>query len=78
MNIVYTKHLLESIKLRNIDKKLVDTCIFNPDKILPGNNNKKIYLKDMGINYLKVIVAQEVNNFVIITAYWFAKTRLKV
>lgn len=50
----------------------------NPDLILPGNNNKKIYLKDMGVNYLKVIVAKEKKDLTVITAYWFAKARLKV
>ena len=39
--------------------------------------SKKAYLKDMGKNYLKVIIVEEEGSLVILTAYWFAKTRLK-
>ncbi len=52
MGIIYTKHLEESISLRDINKA--------------------------GVNYLKVIVAEEGFDIVVITAYWFAKARLKV
>ena len=31
----------------------------------------------MGKNYLKAIIVEEEGNLVILTAYWFAKTRLK-
>jgi hypothetical protein len=78
VGIKHTKHLFESIELRKIDKKSVDICVMSPDLVLPGNNGKKIYLKDMGVNYLKVIVAKEKKDLIVITAYWFAKTRLKV
>lgn len=78
MNIVYTKHLLESIHLRNIKKELVTICVNKPDKVLPATGNKNAYLKDFGVNYLKVIVAEENSKLIVITAYWFAKARLKV
>lgn len=77
MGIIYTKHLEESISLRGIDKNFVDICVKSPDKILPAFENKKAYFKDFGVNYLKVIIVEEGFDLVVITAYWFAKTRLK-
>lgn len=77
MPIIYTKHLIESIDLRNIKKDFVVICVSKPDKILQATGNKKAYFKDFGVNYLKVIVVEEGFDLVVITAYWFAKTRLK-
>ena len=77
MKIIYTKHLREEIKLRRISKEKVEACIQNPDLIQPAKAGKKAYLKDLGTNYLKVIVSQETDSNVAITAYWIAKSRVK-
>lgn len=70
MAIIYTKHAKEMLLLRNIKKKLADECASSPDYILPGEYNRKIYLKDFGVNYLKLIVSEEGKNIVVITVHW--------
>ena len=77
MEIVYTKHASEMLALRKIRKTFVAKCVRKPDNILPAREGKKIYLKDFGTNYLKVVVAEEENSLVIITLHWLAKKRLK-
>ena len=63
--------------VRNIKKELANKCVANPDQILIGEGSKKIYLKDFGVNYLKLIVSEENKNKVIITVHWVAKKRFK-
>lgn len=65
------------LRLRRIKQELAEKCVKNPDQVLPAQENKKIYLKDFGTNFLKLIVAEEADNKVIITAYWLAKNRVK-
>lgn len=77
MKIIYTKHAEEMLKFRNIERSLVNECIDKPDQILPARDGKKIYLKDFGTNYLKVIVDEEENYIVVVTLYWLAKKRIK-
>ena len=69
---------MESITLRGIKKELVEMCVNKPDIKFSATGNKKAYLKDFGVNYLKIIVSEENFDIVVITAYWFAKSRLKV
>ena len=49
----------------------------HPTKIVDVKDGKRVYLKDFGVNYLKVIVSNEKDAFVVITLYWFAKHRVK-
>lgn len=74
--IIYTKHAKEMLEFRNIKKDFIEKCINNPDKILEGNKNKQIYLKDFGKNYLKIIVSSE-KEIVVITCYWIHYGRIK-
>lgn len=76
MAIIYTKHAKEMLILRGIKQELANQCATNPDHILPTEKDKKIYLKDFGINYLKLVVAEDVNNKIIITVHWLAKKRV--
>ncbi|MBI2314805.1 DUF4258 domain-containing protein [Candidatus Daviesbacteria bacterium] len=75
--IIYTKHAKEMLLVRSIDKKLVDKCAVNPDHVLPGDYERKIYLTDFGVNYLKLVVSEEGKNIVIITVHWLDKKRVK-
>lgn len=75
MNILFTKHAKDMLELRGIKEDLILKCLKNPDKITPSKFGKKIYLKDMGKNYLKLIVSEEENKLVVITLYWLAKSR---
>ena len=77
MAIIYTKHAKEMLLHRGIKQKLANDNANNPDKILPGNNDKKIYLKDFGKNFLKLVVAEEGENKIIITVHWLAKKRVR-
>lgn len=77
MKIIYTQRVEEMLKFRNITKLLVNACVRKPDQILEAREGKKIYLKDLGNNYLKVVVAQEEKQTIVITTYWLAKKRLK-
>lgn len=62
---------------RKIQKKQVTECIGNPDAIFSTRENKKIYLKDFGNNFLKLIVAEEGEDRIIVTLHWLAKKRVK-
>ena len=75
--IVFTKHAEEMLAVRGIDKKLVESCLLQPFKIVPARENNRAYLKDFNTNSLKVIVAEEQEALVVITVYWFAKNRAK-
>lgn len=77
MAIIYTKHAKEMLSHRSIKHELADECVNSPDKILPGNNGKKIYLKDFGKNFLKLVVSEERKNKIIITVHWLAKKRVR-
>ena len=77
MAIIYTKHAKEMLLHRGIKQELADDCANSPDKILSGEDDKKIYLKDFGKNFLKLVVSEEDGDKVIITVHWLVKKRLK-
>ena len=77
MKIVYTRHAQEMMIMRGISSSLVEECVQNPDKTMLGRNGKVLYLKDLGKNYLKVIVKQEDSTFLVITFHWLEKRRVK-
>lgn len=64
--------------VRDIKKELADDCANDPDHILPGDYDRKIYLKDFGVNYLKLVVSEESKDQVIITIHWVDKRRIKL
>lgn len=78
MKIIYTKHAEEMLAFRRLGKELVKKCVENPSKILPAKEGRKVYLKDLGKNFLKVVVSEEERTTVIITAYWIAKEQVKM
>lgn len=77
MKIVYTKHAQEMLVFRNVTKRLVDQCVKSPNIIKSARENKLVYLKDCGVNYLKIVVSKEENRLIIITLHWLAKQRVK-
>lgn len=77
MVIIYTKHALEMLVLRKLKKELADKCAKNPDKVLSAKEGKKMYLKDFGKNYLKLIISEEREQLIIVTLYWLAKKRVE-
>ncbi len=77
MKISFTKHAKEMLLQRKIEEAKVIKCINEPDKVLDPKDNKNIFIKDFGKNFLKVIVAIEGESYTVITLYWLAKKRLK-
>lgn len=77
MAIKYTKHAKEMLILRKIQKKLADETANNPDEISSTRDGKKIYLKDLGKNYLMLVVSEELGDKIIVTLHWLAKGRVK-
>lgn len=78
VKIIYTKHAEDMLIFRKISKELVQECLKSPDETLSAREGKKIYLKDLGRNYLKLVVAQEKDYIIVITAHWLAKKRVKM
>lgn len=77
MKIVYTKHAKEIIAIRSLKRSYIRSCLMKPDMVVDAREGKQAFLKDLGVNYLKVIAKQENNDLVVITAYWIEKHRLK-
>lgn len=75
MAIKYTKHAKEMLALRGIDQKLSDSTVNNPDKIIPTRDGNKIYLKNLGKNYLMLVVAEEMDDRIVVTVHWLDKKR---
>ncbi len=74
--IVFTKHAEEMLSVRGIHKDMITSCLMHPTKIADAKDGKRAYLRDLGVNYLKVIVSDEKDAFVVITLYWVAKQRV--
>lgn len=77
MAIIYSLHAREMLKHRQIKQALVKKCISDPDYILPTKESRKIYLKDFGINFLKLVLVEEGDDKIIITVFWIAKRRIR-
>jgi len=73
----YTKHAKEMLIFRGIKQDMADETVNSPDEITLGKNDKKIYLKDFGKNYLMLVVAEEFNDKIVVTVHWLAKERVK-
>lgn len=65
------------LALRNIKKKQVEETIKTTDNRTEGYENKIVLYKNFGNNYLKVVIAKEGNEVVVITNHWIAKKRIK-
>lgn len=77
MAIKYTKHAEEMLILRGIKKELANETVDKPDEILSAKEGKKTYLKDLGKNYLMLVVSEEMDDKVVVTLHWLAKKRIK-
>lgn len=63
--------------VRGITKQMVASCLLQPTMRTEAKKDKHAFLKDFGPKYLKVIVADEKDNMVVVTLYWVAKRRVK-
>lgn len=75
--IIFTKHAKSVCFLRQLPEKMLINTVRKPDMILPAKEGKHAYLKNFENNYLKIIISEENERLVIITAYWIAKERVK-
>lgn len=57
--IFYTKHAKEMLDFRRINLIKVEQSIKNPDETFDAREGKRVYLKNFGDNYLKLIIAEE-------------------
>jgi len=51
----WTDHIEIQLNERKISKELVETAIDNPDKIVVGKKNRKIYQKIIGDKLIRVV-----------------------
>jgi len=51
----WTDHIEIQLNERKISKELVETAINNPDKIVVGKKNRKIYQKMIGDKLIRVV-----------------------
>lgn len=51
----WTDHIEIQLNERKISKELVETAINNPDKIVVGKKNRKIYQKIIGDKLIRVV-----------------------
>lgn len=77
MAIIYTKHAKAMLVLRKIKKDQVAKCVAKPEIAKETKESKKVFLRNFGKNYLKLVVAEEGNDTIIVTLHWLAKNRVK-
>ena len=65
------------LAFRGIKKGQVEETIKNPDNKSKGRDDKSVLYKNFGTNYLKVVLAKEKDEVVVITNHWIAKKRIK-
>lgn len=75
MAVKYTKHAKEMLILRGVSKEMADETANNPDKTILSRDNTKIYLKDFGKNYLMLVIAEEMDDKIVVTLHWLDKKR---
>lgn len=73
MPIIFTKHALERMKVRNIPKEEIINTINNPDNLLNDSFGNKIAHKVKKKYLLRVFYYIEGNSKVVITAYKTSK-----
>ncbi len=74
--IVFTKHAEEMLVVRHVDRDKIKLTLTQPSRRFKVREGKVAFLKDFGINYLKVIVSEEDGALVVVTLYWVAKRRI--
>ena len=65
------------LAFRGIKREQVEATIKDPDDKSIGRDGKSVFYKNFGKNYLKVVIARELGEVIIITNHWIAKKRIK-
>lgn len=78
MNVEFTKHALEELKIRDISRETVEKILENPKQILVSDNNRKVYQDIVEFNdnkqyVVRVILEETKDNLKVITVYKSSK-----
>jgi len=65
MNLVYSNHALDMMKLRSVSKDEVEACLQDHDILSTDRKGNPKYSKHIGERYIKVVVAKDDHSFVI-------------
>ena len=70
MNIRFTDYAEETLKEREISKKIISYALFNPDEIVEGSDDRIIIHKIINKKLLRVVCEIEANVYIVVTAYY--------
>ena len=65
------------LAFRGIKREQVEATIKDPDDKSIGRDGKSVLYKNFGKKYLKVVIAREPGEVIIITNHWIARKRIK-
>lgn len=74
--IKFTEHAKQMLIKRGISQNKVKQCLKAPNITKTSAADKKILFKDFGKNFLKVVIAEEGEDQVVITQHWIDKRRV--
>lgn len=77
MKIVFSQHASLQIKQRNLPKDLVVRAVKESDMNSPSYGFREERYKKFGKLYMKVVVQEEIDKVLVITAHWVAKPKSK-
>ena len=77
MKIEYTGYAEMKIRKRGLSKEQIENAIKNPDKILEGEEGRKIAQKSISGYLLRVVFEHHGNTYKVITAYYSKPERYK-
>jgi hypothetical protein len=69
MEIEFSQHAFDELKNRGIKKRLVIDVLTKPDEIQDSYRGRRLYRKSYSQDMLEVVVKEEDNKLVVITAY---------
>ena len=70
MKIVYTDYAEETLKEREISKKIIESALLDPDEVVDGQKDRKIAHKIIKNKLLRVAYETEANVYIVVTAYY--------
>ena len=74
LNIVFTKHALDQLKIRTISQAEIRLALINPDKIIKQTANRYRAIKQIEQRYALVIIYEQYDNKIeIITGFKTSK-----
>jgi len=75
MKIIFSDHALLKISQRRLLKKRIILTAENPDLVKLSYNSREERYKHFGKNWLKVVVINQPETLIVITAHWVAKIK---